>query len=335
MKLIKSFVTGACVVAASTALAPTSAKAAMTPVTVNFATTQSSLGLAETVPLKVAIDKGMLKKQGIILKIVIVNGGVDNVQALDARKADIAVSATNDLVTAVVKDGVVAVAVVGGPQNFIYSIVSAPGIKTLADLKGKPIAVSAPADIISIATKNIVDNHGFTDKDYVPKVLLNSKLRGQCLTSGACGAAVLAQPFDIVLAEKGYHILATSHDVIQNMQYTVFAVLPSWAEAHKDIVVRFAKAMAKADEYAYDPAHKAEIISMLMSMTHSSKAVATQSYHVNFESDLSVIPEHAEISVPGVTEVIQLMGDSGALDVPLPSADRFVDLQYLQTAGLQ
>ena len=88
MKLIKSFVTGVCVVAASTALAPTSAKAAMTPVTVNFATTQSSLGLAETVPLKVAIDKGMLKKQGITLKIVIVNGGVDNVQALDARKAD-------------------------------------------------------------------------------------------------------------------------------------------------------------------------------------------------------------------------------------------------------
>jgi ABC-type nitrate/sulfonate/bicarbonate transport system substrate-binding protein len=332
---LKSFVAGAGLVAASMTLVLTSAHAAMTPVTINFGMTQTSLALAESVPLKIAIDKGMFKKQGLALNFVMLPGGVHNVEALDSRKADIAISATNDLVTAVMRDKDVAVAIVGGPENPIYSVVAEPDIKTFDDLKGKAVAVSLPGDIISIATKDILDKHGFTDTDYVPKVLISTKLRAQCLASGACPAATISEPFNIELENKGYHELATSHDVIQNLQYTVYAVLPSWAKAHKAIVVRFAKAMGEADAYAFDPANKDEVISMLMSMTGANKDVSTQIYHTFFEVDEGVLPRHAQINVSGVSEVIQLMGDGGALDAPLPSVKRFVDLQYLRAAGLQ
>jgi hypothetical protein len=48
-----------------------------------------------------------------------------------------------------------------------------------------------------------------------------------------------------------------------------------------------------------------------------------------------VMPRQAEISLPGVAKVIELLGVTGALKAPLPAAERFVDLQYLKAAGLQ
>ena len=54
-----------------------------------------------------------------------------------------------------------------------------------------------------------------------------------------------------------------------------------------------------------------------------------------YEPDKGVMPRQAEISVPGVTQVIALLGQTGALKGPLPPADRFIDLQYLKAAGLQ
>jgi hypothetical protein len=47
------------------------------------------------------------------------------------------------------------------------------------------------------------------------------------------------------------------------------------------------------------------------------------------------MPLHAEINMAGLTKVIDLLGASGALQAPLPPAEKFVDLQYLKEAGLQ
>jgi hypothetical protein len=47
------------------------------------------------------------------------------------------------------------------------------------------------------------------------------------------------------------------------------------------------------------------------------------------------MPKQAEISMAGMTKVIELLGETGELKTPLPAADRFVDLQYLKAAGMQ
>jgi hypothetical protein len=54
-----------------------------------------------------------------------------------------------------------------------------------------------------------------------------------------------------------------------------------------------------------------------------------------YEPDRGVMPRQAEISLPGVAKVIELLGITGALKQPLPAAERFVDLTYLKAAGLQ
>jgi hypothetical protein len=45
--------------------------------------------------------------------------------------------------------------------------------------------------------------------------------------------------------------------------------------------------------------------------------------------------EFIPIDLKGLDQVIAFIGEGGALKAPLPNAARFVDLQYLRTAGVE
>jgi hypothetical protein len=47
------------------------------------------------------------------------------------------------------------------------------------------------------------------------------------------------------------------------------------------------------------------------------------------------MPKQAEINMAGMAKVIEMLAESGQIGGPLPPAERFVDLQYLQAVGLQ
>jgi hypothetical protein len=48
-----------------------------------------------------------------------------------------------------------------------------------------------------------------------------------------------------------------------------------------------------------------------------------------------VLPQAGEISSRGMEQVIALMAEGGILKERLPSPERFIDLRYLQAAGIQ
>jgi hypothetical protein len=47
------------------------------------------------------------------------------------------------------------------------------------------------------------------------------------------------------------------------------------------------------------------------------------------------MPKQAEINMAGMAKVIEMLAETGQIGAPPPPAERFVDLQYLQAAGLQ
>jgi hypothetical protein len=51
--------------------------------------------------------------------------------------------------------------------------------------------------------------------------------------------------------------------------------------------------------------------------------------------DKGIVPRQAELNVKGVGEMIAIMAQAGVLKPPLPPGDRFVDLQYLEAAGVR
>ena len=140
---------------------------------------------------------------------------------------------------------------------------------------------------------------------------------------------------DIVFTQKGYSTLGDSMEVIPVLQFNVIAARRDWAEKNKDVATRFVRAFGNAYKFMRDPANREEVAKLIMETTGAPEDVARAMLAFYYEPDRGVMPKQAEISMPGMAKVIELLGQTGDLKPPLPPAERFVDLQYLKAAGLQ
>jgi ABC-type nitrate/sulfonate/bicarbonate transport system substrate-binding protein len=293
-----------------------------------------SVKSVSSLALYTAQRKGFLARANIELEVVRLPGVHHMIEGLDKNIVDVSHTATPYLVEGVLK-GSGTVGVVGGPANTIFSIIAKPGIKSFADLKGKMFAMSLPVDTISIASRLLLAKHGLKDTDYRTTELIGTQTRAKCLTAGECDAVPLGQPDDIMFVAKGYSKIGDSLEVIPVLQFNVIAARREWAAQNKDVVVRFARAFGDAYRFMRDPKNRDEVAAILTETTGAPPDVARVMLAFYYEPDRGVMPRQAEISLPGVAKVIELLGASGALKAPLPAAGRFVDVQYLKAAGLQ
>jgi len=313
-------------------MTPALARAETTTLRLGFIA--ASLHLFQSLPLYIVQQKGMLTQEGIKLDIVPLPGVDNMITALDDGRVDVSSTAMPYLIKGVLR-GSDAVAVIGGPANTISTFVARPEIKTFADLKGKTIGLSLPVDVISIGARLLLAKNGLRDSDYITRELVGTPARAKCLESGDCAAVPLAQPDDILFVRKGYRALGHSQEVIPTLQFTVFAAQRSWANQHKDELVRFARAMGEAYQFMANPNNRDEVIAMGVTATGVAPDVVSEIYNLYYEPYSGVLPKRGEINVSGVSNTIGLLRDSGELKDPLPTADKFVDLQFLQAAGLE
>ncbi len=293
----------------------------------------SARNMAE-IPNVVAQRKGFFAREGLDVTMVPLMGTTHMVAALDKGNVDATGTALPYMIQAVLK-GSDAAAVIGGVANTIYSLIAKPSVQSITDLKGKVVALSAPPDTITLSTRMLLAKGGLKDGDYRTKQIIGSTQRADCLASGACDAVPLGQPDDIVFQQKGFRKLGDSLEVMPNLQFNVIAVRRSWAAAHKDIVVALARAYGATFRYLRDPANRGDVTKTVVEITGANEQVARAVLALYYEPDRGVMPKQGEINIAGVNKVVGLLADAGQIGKPVPAADRFVDLQYLQAAGLQ
>jgi len=314
-----------------TAVAATAATAE--PTTLRYGVIANSARSISSLPLYTAQRQGFLARQNLALEIVPLPGVEHMVNATEGGQVDVTNTATPYLIQAVLARNFNTVAVIGGPANTIYSLMAHPEIRSFPDLRGKTVGFSLPADAISIGARLLLAKHGLRDGDYRTTQLVGTPVRAKCLTEGDCAAVPLGQPDDILFARKGYVKLGDSSEVIPELQFNVVAARKDWAAAHKDAVVRLARAFADTYRFMADPKNRDTVVGILADTTDAPRDVAREILAFYYEPDRGVMPKAGEISMSGFAKVIQLLGDSGEIARPLPDAERFVDLTYLKAAG--
>jgi ABC-type nitrate/sulfonate/bicarbonate transport system substrate-binding protein len=155
------------------------------------------------------------------------------------------------------------------------------------------------------------------------------------LRKGDCDAVPLGQPEDFVFIKQGYQRLGVSTDAVPSFLFTVSAVRKSWGEKNKAALVRYVRGLAFSYRFMRDPNNRDEVVRMAIETTGSPEEIVGQTLALYFDPDRGVVPKQAELDVKGLGQVIQFMAEAGELKPPLPQPERFVDLQYLQAAGLQ
>ena len=196
------------------------------------------------------------------------------------------------------------------------------------------MGLSLPVDTISISMRKLLALKGLQEHDYRVKELVGSPVRFECLKRGECDAVPLGQPDDLVAIQQGYRRLGVSTEAVAAFQFQVIAARRAWAEANKDTLVRFIRAMASAFGFIRDGANRGEVIKVMVELTGASDDIARQTLALYFEPDRGVLPKQAEIDLKGLAQVIAFMAEGGVLEPPLPAPERFVDLQYLRAAGV-
>ena len=285
--------------------------------------------------LFVAERKGFFAREGIKLQSVLIEGGTDRmVAAIDKGDVDLAHSSTPYLIEAILK-GSQAVGIAGEVGNPVYTLVVRPEIKGYADLKGRTIALSVAVDTISITTRKLLAKNGVQDGEFTVKQLVGTPVRYACLKSGECAGVPLGQPNDIAAVKEGFRRLGDTTEAVGNFQFQLIVAHRKWATANKDKLVPFVRAVGDAFRFIRDPKNRTETVKLMMEQTGSSEEIAQAVMALYFEPDRGVMPRQAEIDLKGLAQVIAFMGEAGTLATPLPPPERFVDLQYLKTAGLQ
>jgi ABC-type nitrate/sulfonate/bicarbonate transport system substrate-binding protein len=289
-----------------------------------------------SLPVSVAEREGFFRREGLNFRVVVpIPGGSDKmIDALHDDTCDVTHVATPFLIRAALA-GSDAVAVAAEFNNPIYSLVARPEIKTYGDLKGKLLGLADEAGTITISTRKLLSLHGLRDGDFRVKTIEGTPARLTCLRRGECVAVPLGQPQDLLALHEGYRLLGLSTEAVPEFLYTVTAARRSWAEANKDAVVRYVRALASSFKFIRDPANRKAVVKTIVETTGSSEAIAAQTLALYFEPERKVLPRQGELNLNGLTQVIAFMGEAGTIKAPLPAAKQFADLQYLQAAGIQ
>jgi ABC-type nitrate/sulfonate/bicarbonate transport system substrate-binding protein len=304
--------------------------------TLRYAQAYSALRSVFSLPISVAERSGFFRRESLDFRLVVpIPGGSDKmIDALENGSADVTHIATPFLIRRVLA-GSDAVAIGAEFNNPIYSLVAKPNIMSFADLKGKLIGLADEAGTITIATRKLLTLRGLRKEDYRFKIIEGTPARYSCLKRGECDAVPLGQPHDLQALKEGYRLLGLSTEVVPEFLYTVTAVRRSWADANREPLVRYLRALGAAFKFIREPSNRKAVVKIIVDTTDSSAAVAEQTLKLFFEPERNVLPKQGEMNLKGLAQVIAFMGEAGTIKPPLPAPERFVDLQYLKLAGIR
>ncbi len=305
------------------------------PITLRYGQNAASAGSLSSLPLAVAERKGFFVREGINLVVVPIPGGTDRiVAALDQGEIDAGRNATPYLIQAVLK-GSESVAIVAQTANPVYSLIVRPEIKSYADLKGKVLGLSTPGDTITLATVRLLKAKGVGASDFQAKTIVGTGARFDCVKSGECAGVPMGQPEDLGAIKQGYPRLGYTYEAGADLIFNVDMTRRAWGEKNQDKLVRFVRAFSAAYEFINNAKNRGEVTNIIMEYLKLSEDIAREIFAPYLEPDKNVLPKRGELDLKAFNRVLALMAEAKVVPTPVPPAERFIDLQYLQAARIQ
>ncbi len=147
-----------------------------------------------------------------------------------------------------------------------HGLMVRPGINSVADLKGKTVAVAAPGSLPNLLLKAMLE------KDHVPEsevkvASLGGDLdRFRAVTAGITDAGIVASEF-MAVAPKDIRMLVRGRDVLPNYVRLCITMTGKTIAARRDDAINFVAAQMDAMHYA--ATHRDDTIAVTREETHA------------------------------------------------------------------
>jgi NitT/TauT family transport system substrate-binding protein len=205
------------------------------------------------------------KKQGLDLKISEFKDDQIALKALIAGEVDSFEGGPQGAFTANAKGG--DVRILGCHWVVVPHGIYAKGdIKTVEELKGKQIAVSAPNSMPDMLARAALAKHGLTPADVKLAALGGDTDRYKALVGGVVEAAVVSNEYEPE-APKDIHLLVAGRDAVPNLLRVCLMSSAKVLAAKGDDAAHFLAAEMNALHYALT--HKAEAVALTREIIHA------------------------------------------------------------------
>ncbi|HYL24975.1 MAG TPA: ABC transporter substrate-binding protein [Burkholderiales bacterium] len=210
------------------------------------------------------------------------------------------------------------------------SLIAAPGIKRVAELKDRALAVDAIASGYAFVLMEILARGGLSPGDYLLVSVGGSRERLRALQERRASGALLNAPADAAAEAAGFVRLASSAEVLAHYQGSVGAARRAWARQHGDTLVRYIGAHLAALDWLYAPANRTEALQLLERRLAVDARNAERS-HAELLAEGS-LARKAALDVDGIRAVLALRARFAATPPPSTDPARYYDLSYYEKA---
>lgn len=205
------------------------------------------------------------KKQGLDLKISEFKDDQIALKALIANEVDSFEGGPQGAFAANAKGG--DVRILGCHWVVVpHGIYAKSTIKTVEELKGKQIAVSAPNSMPDMLARSALAKHGLTPADVKLAALGGDNDRYKALVGGVVQAAVVSNEYEPE-APKDIHLLVAGRDAVPNLLRVCLMSSAKVLAAKGDDAAHFLAAEMNALHYALT--HKAEAVALTREIIHA------------------------------------------------------------------
>ena len=276
-------------------------------------------------PLHIAQALGQFEAEGLNAVVTVTGSSVKQMEALTQGEFDIGIQLPDHVVRAVVRgaDLFAFMAPVHAPD---ISLIASPDVLSLADLRGRAIAVDGARSGYALLLRKLLRGQGLSDSDYQLIEIGGTKERLDAVTEGRATAAFLNPPFDAKLLAKGYVRLTSTLAAFPDYPGPVAAARRFWASQNEAALIRFVRAYRNAFAWIGNPLNREAAIKIACARLPVDPDMASNAWVA-----LSSRSEPA-LSAAGLQQVIDVVWDSDALPLPKPGAEKFIDLRYLDKA---
>ena len=302
---------------------------------IRFIIFQSSSALASYV----AEDRGIFKKHGLDVTITPTPNSTYMMTNLIDGKYDIASSAFDNFIAynegqtkAKTKNKSDLVVFLGVTTQNLPVLVTSD-IKTLADLKGKPVGVDAPNTAFAFVLYKILEKNGLQMSDYKIVAVGGTTKRWDAIKQGKIKAAIISGAYAAQAPQAGLRRIADSQDVIGTYQGSSLGAQRSWLKANRKQAVAFTRANVEALAWAADKKnHKAAAESLQKRIEGLSDEAALRTVARVTSGKVGGLTLDGTINAEGLKQVVALREQYGTPKKKISDPSRFVDMSILAEA---
>jgi NitT/TauT family transport system substrate-binding protein len=280
--------------------------------------TVSIMKTTDLAPLHLAMQEGYFKDEGLTIKTVDAKSGGESTQKLVAGEVNIAYASYTPFFIAQSKDAaknlggikLVADASSAGPGSCVVVALPTSPVKSVQDLAGKRVAVTATGTISDLLVNSTLKTNG-VDYQSIQWVPTPFPATAQALKAGTVDAAFATEPFitDTERNAGAVPVFDTATGPTENMPTAGWASTGNFTKENPKTIAAFQRAMQRGTEQASSDRSVVEPLlvkfsgvdeqtaKMAVLLTFQSKLDATRIQRVpDLMKEFGVIPTGIEVS---------------------------------------